>query len=227
MSRRFARIAEDLGALLEPAEVADGGRPVHPVPVVGGGGDEPSGESAEHDVGRPPQVAGGRIQRVVGPVLGPRRRGTRRCPGAATPALARGPEIPVAGESARVRAGRPRPVSRRRCGGRGRPPASGSVSVNLQSAVSNTTSPRRGSTVPEDHTLPQPLLRTRPAASTSVWNSHTGLTGVEVGGGDVSPVASGRRRRRRRAPCSPTTTGEEKMRVPSLSGSGGWPGRPV
>ena len=44
-----------------------------------------------------------------------------------------------------------------------------------QSAVSNTTSPRRGSTEPDDHTLPQPLLSTCPAVSTSVWNSHTGL----------------------------------------------------
>ena len=44
-----------------------------------------------------------------------------------------------------------------------------------------------GSTEPDDHTLPQPLLSTCPAGSTSVWNSHTGSAGVEVGRDDVPP----------------------------------------
>ena len=52
--------------------------------------------------------------------------------------------------------------------------ASKAVPVKWQSAVPNTTRPRSGSTVPEDHTLPQPSYVTCPAGPTSVWNSQTG-----------------------------------------------------
>src|SRR5438132_5175507 len=58
-----------VGRGLEAPEIAQSRRTVDAEPVVGGGADEPAGEASEDDVVLPVQVAGGRIQRVVRPIL--------------------------------------------------------------------------------------------------------------------------------------------------------------
>ena len=225
---RRGRTAAAWAVPLEAPEVADGGRAVDAVAVVGGGGDEPAGEPAEDDVGLPPQpcpVAG--FERVVGAVLAAHAQ-EGGVPLAVDPGVGGGPEVPVAVGRRRRSAGTvqarcPSAMCRAMTDS-----ASGAALAKSQSAVSNTTSPRAGSTVPDDHTLPHPSSSTVPWASTSVWYSHTGLPVARLGRHHVAPVPRRRRRRRpRRAPCSSTTTGDEKMRVPSGVGIGGRSGRPV
>ncbi len=174
----IARVAVDLAAVLEAAEVAEGGRAVDVDAVEGGGRDEPARETAEDHVGGPPEPPRGRVDRVVGTVLrtGSEEGGhTRRCDSG----VGRGPEVHVALAVGRAgpgysQASLPVAIWRAKTDSE-----VGGGSAKSQSALSKTTRPAAGSTVPDDQTLPQPSLRMRPLASTSSWYSQIG-----------SPVAS-------------------------------------